>query len=263
MKFIKIFETYKSQKELELLSTDILVALSKSIINNYKLNNKLDINTMTTITHVYKNNKAEYIDILDFIQNTNIRVNLEMVDKVGNDKAYMRPFNYTTARITVYIDKSIQEDLEKLIEKNGDIDYEDVYFEIYIYNSSLLHELQHAFDNYRSKGEALKDRTGYDANKRKALPLEFMSNLSSEQKDILEQVYKQYMNLPFEIDARFTQAIADIIFISHGKLLPWDKVYTFFKKSFKGWDYLNIKDRKRLVRRLSQFYFLEGDKVSN
>jgi hypothetical protein len=85
---------------------------------------------------------------------------------------------------------------------------------------------------------------------------------------------KKYLNLQQEIWARFSETMnrvrfseADFAKTADGKdyfkstMKPFDRVYKEFKYSFNGFHVLSKNAKNRLVRKLSQFWHIEEEKV--
>ncbi len=303
MKYIKIFETYSSQKDLEELSsvvldyyTDKIVDMieSKFFVFNY---NKLPVIELSQL------NPDIYNTISDFVkENGELQFNI-----VGRKGFY----NYKNGEKAQYIvDKdnnqliqilgdSIFSDGNSIVDNiNGHIDkwdgewdktdfgysspkYDTSYHkmvdyikrDIDIYHSSLLHELQHAFDNWRSKGKYQSSNNKFHDNETKASLIRSKESLDEDEQKFISKHYKDYLNLRYEVDARFTQAIKKIEFhdvewdltteYSIGDFLyvmiPFEKVFKSFKRLYHGYKDLYPKEKRRVDKKLGQFFEMERD----
>jgi len=110
----------------------------------------------------------------------------------------------------------------------------------------FMHELQHAYDNYRSKSK-------YTSSKR-SVNYEKASNKSDQEISRAEAI--NYFRLPHELSAFFINAINDINFFDNkNKIRPLKDVYKDFIDAFGSWEVLTPKIKKMLVRKLSQYYY--------
>lgn len=102
-------------------------------------------------------------------------------------------------------------------------------------NSVLAHEMQHAYDDYRSKGKAFYSKA----------TVKYFNNKKLGTSD-----YDSYLNLSHEIWARFTETA-----------LSMDPTETDFRKwarsfqsNFLGWKLMNEKQKKRLIKELYKYF---------
>lgn len=229
------------------------------------------------VTNVYssaKNDINEFDETRDFIENTDIQIKSTSINPNG-DKGALIAYSDKNMEIRLYHNDNYMNELsknkrEKTLERNVNYQEWDLYSTLYFkFNKTILHELQHAYDMYRSKGKAFKkqDKTYQDRKKRANFIQKKKEELKEEEVLLLSQMNREYLNLPHEIDARFTQVIKEINFAEidftetgyYYKMVPFDKVLKSFKIYIRGWDFMNAKDRKRLLRRLSQFWHLEKE----
>ena len=131
------------------------------------------------------------------------------------------------------------------------------------FSTTLLHELQHAFDNYRSGEGVSRDnkktpKTGWiDKNY-------YKDNVS----------YDEDVQFSHEINARYAQAINSIkkrLGAEHGQKeenegISFNLILRMFKKEIQGWEQMSPQIQKRLISRLGQEYtkgnFAKMGKVS-
>ena len=133
--------------------------------------------------------------------------------------------------------------------------------------STILHELQHAYDSWRSENMYMSSKRSRDYDKNypqlpKGIPI------TQKQRD-------DYDKLEYEINARFTQAIREIQFYianngmdrnkPNGYLtpVPFSSVKTQFENNFGAYEKMTPNFRKRLMRRLSQAYYQMLDRISD
>jgi hypothetical protein len=101
--------------------------------------------------------------------------------------------------------------------------------------STLLHELVHAYDDFKSKGKYV-DQDKY---------------VSVDRPNVDQETFNKYLNNPAEINARYAQAIANVYGFQHR---PWKEFFARFRSEFVGWRILSPEDKRRLtVRAATQF----------
>ena len=255
-------EDFQSTKEIRKLSGDIIKLLAdKNLDNvNQNLNDKIKFNSVK-LSDI---NPSSYIKLNQFIQNYNLSI--ELVENItnlykGNYASFIKERGVTRAGdIELYYHDNLIDSLkDELKYTNGKIDNLRLYSIFYFkFANNLMHELQHVYDDYRSLGKALKSQDVYDTKYNKA---------SSNSKIINLQQAKDYLNLPHEIWARFTQAIDRIYFYSLDfndkgvvyEMYPMEKVAKEFKKQFKGFDILTDDMKRRLIKAVIQFWHFEQD----
>lgn len=130
--------------------------------------------------------------------------------------------------------------------------------------STILHELQHAYDSWRSQGMFMASKRGFDYDKKYSND----SSVTDKQRD-------DYDKLEYEINARFTQAIKEIQFYvvnynmdpnkPKGLLtpLPFNVIKNKFEEVFGGYEKMTPNFKKRLIKRLAKYYDQVLDKISN
>ncbi len=117
------------------------------------------------------------------------------------------------------------------------------------FRSVLLHELQHAYDDFRSKGKYTHDKLSQDYYKKlKYAYDDVKSKMSEEERKI-------YLSLPHEYWARFNEFLSDIsAFNFKRKGLKF--FLDYFKQNFVGYEHISDDAKKRLSKALYKFYIL-------
>ena len=116
-----------------------------------------------------------------------------------------------------------------------------VFYTIFI--SPLIHELQHAYDYFRSKGR--------DATDKKSMRLYSDFSLSEE------QYQKLYYSVPHEYWARFAEVVNFLRFVQK----PTFQIYLEkFKEELRGWEHISPTNQKRLIRAIYKVYDLKYGK---
>jgi hypothetical protein len=261
-----ITESYESQKELEWVVEDILSKVAYKFLTNSDILTLPGVDTMFILSETDK----QYTVIEDFLSYTNTRITFH---PIGNNEVYGEmevqgpkgPYN-----IRLFYTQMQHHNIRKLRDSdydgpmkmrvlNNDLDS--------MFGSTLLHELQHAYDGFISDGEALKN-TQDDINRKKRRDLATKINtgeFTPEEEAEYNKSYNDYLNYTYEINARFAQTIKTVRFIEtvYGdspregfskKLVDWNRVVKQFKGLFRGWDVASDKMKKRLVGRLYKIY---------
>lgn len=302
MKFLKLFESYKSQKEIEEISNRIIKLIAKETYDSTKPLWDLNENDPTlrgvfynliTVKDVFSKISKEGIsEMLDFMDNFKLSVKPQRWN-IDDSKSISGSFRGNTVNdypnsgiIQIKYDDDLIKEITKyrneIIDQGQNFDdgllYNKIFFSLY---NVLIHELQHAYDFYRSDGKYTQDKKSIDYyNQRKDVDeLEKMYDdgikLTDQQIKKLNILSKKYLKLRHEIDARFTQAIRKVSFYDldfiedeNGKLIvkhemqPFKKVKKDFEWNFDNYRILSDKDKKRLLRKLGQFYQFAKDDIS-
>lgn len=114
-----------------------------------------------------------------------------------------------------------------------------------LHGNHLIHELQHAYDAFRSK-----NKYGTDKRSKK-----YYSGLTSPVHDLSDKdMHELYLTLPHEYWARFTENVNRIMFAGKPTFQVYFKV---FNENFEGWNVLRSWDKKRLIKALYKYYLLK------
>ena len=151
--------------------------------------------------------------------------------------------------------------------KNGRDVYVKLYFLIY---STLLHELRHAYDDFRTRGKVFQSKESnkffHDqiSGKHKAWR-EYLGKKAEEIADEtlkkeLNDISLQYIRLPHEVWARYTQALEHVSFVSMEfdddfklpeTMNPIHDVMRDFKRHMVNFNVLPEKVKRRLFKAVS------------
>lgn len=144
-----------------------------------------------------------------------------------------------------------------LFDKPMEPKSDDIYFKLYYkFHDTLLHELRHAYDDYRSGGKYLNSKRWNKFQNK-------FVNYSKEEKTLEKDadMFLSYWRLPHEINARMTQAINKIHFdkfkdnsYTEAYKKPFDEVYKDFKYRFEGWKQLTDIMKKNITKRLYKYW---------
>lgn len=249
MKFIKTFESLTSQKYLEELLDDIIKLMVKRTVL-YDIQEKDGLKYLNYINGAYLPNLdiSNYDEELQrFIKETKIVV----VPEKNHDSLGSYTLRKDMKMIYLKFTDEFIEDINGELEKS-DLE-QALYFKFNIhFDSSLLHELQHAWDDWKSDGKSFHNKKwGKFVDKKKKLIKS--DSFTKEESD----AHKMYMNLQHEINARFAQTIKKIYFTDIDDdtktvetMKPLEKVLKDFKVNFEGYGILSPKDKKRLINRV-------------
>lgn len=213
-----ILETFESYNDILVLDKRIREFLSKNIdiekniveqiIGEYKINDIVKFSDLKTLKNLFENN------------NTILTIKTTSDDNIYG-KAIMSKGEYY---IDIYLNPTSYHAKNKYPSNS-------LYF---LLSEVFLHEFQHIFDFYRSKGKA-GDIADYDINK-------ILSN------DIEE--YKKYIRDDMEVSAKMVETLKNIGFFTlddDSNLVPRPlrDVLVEFKKRFRNFDFFKRKTKKK------------------
>lgn len=276
-----IEETHVAQKDLEKFVKNILFFMGKRCIDEF--NRQKEYTNEPSLTDIPilvtgRMRGGEYDEISDFVDSTSIKIHpVEIIDndlKVNGRLFYVPALENLPARYEIklrYSRDAVEEINEMLVSDNNGlgVDYKDVYFKLYyMFFSVLLHEIQHAYDAWRSGGKAFNSQFTKEYIKKqelvKSLSNKDVSDLSPEEIDAINNSSKAYLNLVHEINARYAQAMHKVRLKGlddnfNDIIKPWKNVYSDFKTHFVGWQILSDEMKKKLTRRLAKAYNEESN----
>lgn len=271
-------ETYKSVNEIKNLANDILIKTAERNFTKY--------NSDRSFRYIYGINVNEmdsnqYDEIKNYVTESNVQIYFQPKDDNSSNKADYGNIIINKGEkyepkderdINLYYDynrfkEKIDEILKEHVLGRSDL-YSKLYYE---FHTSLVHELQHSYDDYRSSGMAYN--TPENLKYRKQYYQKMENNIARSQISDMES-YKKYLNLPHEIWARFSQAMIKVRFYtwdldkSNDKQIvytmhPLNQVLRDFRYEFSNFKVLSPEMQKRLYRKVSQFWHIEQEKVNN
>jgi len=274
-----IEETQTGQRDLEKLTNDILKSLSREILKSkahmiFLTDNEDEPITSFPIVNTVMYNGDGFEELSDFIEETNIRIVPTRL--IRGKKSIKGELEYSPGdrfgnefyKIWLKYDNENLDGINELFRVQGkDITENDVYFNIfYLWYSTLLHELQHAYDAWRSKGKAFGGQLtkSYTALQDKANNLmrtkSGYDDMTPEEIDAINDSRKAYLNLVHEINARYAQAMQKTILTGMDYdtfddiKKNWNDVIGSFRVNFAGWRHLSDKMKKKLTRRVAKAY---------
>jgi hypothetical protein len=270
-------ETYNSVNEIKELAIDILKKIANDNYVQYNRDKEFKFIFGLKLKNI---DSSKYHEIKDFIEKMNIGISL--LPKNPNIKSYGEYGNFETKKgeyfnpnllrdINIYYDYYlVKNSIDEIIKDYGKVGALDVYSKLYYQiNSSLVHELQHAYDDYRSNGMAYNTK---QFQKFKEKNYDRDAKIARSQMSDLETV-KKYLNLPHEIWARFSQAIIKVRFYTMDfddqgnviayKMHPIEDVLKSFKMHYDNFNVLSDDTKKKLYRKVSQFWHYEQERIKN
>lgn len=269
-----IQENYATNKELEKLAVEILTQWTMI----WQRNNEVDFGFDVYIRDTAK--PYEYEILGEFIEKTRINVAFT-TDLHQNTKGQFSHQITNNTHGTIYLNAAdkleyIEGKIAEYNAKESNTE-EDFYFLRYWctshFESTLVHELTHAYDNWRSNGNFANDSNKLDYRlkqwKTKQIYKKNREELTDKDYEALANHNRAYLRLDFEVNARFSQAVRDMRVGEtdwdhpefEDKLKPWAQYYKEFKQAFHGWDQMNVKIRKNLIRRLAKVYKDSADEM--
>lgn len=257
MKYVKLFENYKSQIFIEKLASLIIKDITKRTIKykkwdeyNEEYSTDLLIYSIlpSALNNVNTNKHGFDSEFKKFIKDNNKWLRILVEEEYNNSpKGDYTAHKYRDKEITLYYsDKDITFYYNSL---NGDfskIEHWNLVNFLNTRKNALEHELQHAYDDWRSNNKFVK----YDKN----FPYKGSDNYLSK-----------YYKSSHEISAFFTSTISEIFDYDYrtkskygvGEYIDttkWEDVLQAFMAEFPIWEEQSDKVKKRLTIRLYQIY---------
>ena len=278
MKHINLFENYSTQKDLELLTNTILKIIAQ--------NTFIDINDNTDSINDFSSlylkdiNPESFKYLEEFLYNFK---DLE-IHIVNRTEFYKYSKDATASYLTIKDNNNtiiqrliLLKENESVLELINNIihlltkDNKDVILQRIIgilqskYKSHLIHELKHAYDDYISGNKKFTEPKKYNQK---------IENLKDDEADFLAKHYIETLNLPYETDARFSSAIASTKFYTCDldksfelnkdvyAIKPFNDALLDFKRNMFNYKLLIDSEKKRVLKKFSQFYELEKEFVN-
>ena len=231
-----LLESYQDYKDITNLVEDIKMIASELIsehlfkrnfINNLPLipYNKLDLTKYGEIGKCISDSNGEGIIIKPF----------HLVD--SNNKVKLGIFNNKTCNIVLFFpfqDVYKNGDEENWHPGNIELFFDDNSLFGNAPSTTLIHELQHFYDKCRSKGK-------YTQNKQTS---DYIENDG--------RTFDDYLKLPHEVSARFTETIRRLDI--DGSNISLQLYIDDFINKFQGWGKMTDKVKKSLIRRVSKHW---------
>lgn len=267
-----IREAYEEIKELQVLGKEILKVIA--LKNTKHLQNFIEgTDKYLDFDDIWFDDAKIHIELYQFhairlfASNVKLVFRIKFVKELGNQRAaYVANVEGTykpndVKAIDLYIG---QKDILNF--------FHDVYvtqdkLERFLENrcfSSLVHELQHAFDDYRSKSKIFHNQQTVDY---------FKNNPEDALDNMVDKAFERevkYLNLPHEIWARFTETVMKLEFFKYLDMkdhpkgiafeysqVPLNNVLEQFKRKMIGFQVLPEEMQQKLIKRVASFYHKE------
>jgi len=153
--------------------------------------------------------------------------------------------------IVLFVDADMKRTLEWMIIENN-LTFMNIYdFLKTNFESLLIHELDHAFTDWRSNGK-------YQANKRSQRNIKLRNKIDTVSKwrqpkpEEIEQKNSAYYNDPIEINARFAQTVATLK--PEFANSSWRSIISLLTWKMPGWREIRKPEKRRLIQRLATEY---------
>lgn len=258
-------ETYGSIHEIKEIAQEIIIQISKNNLERYKQKGEFDYFEGVYLRDVPL--KKQPTELLAFFNQANLSISFldketwNIKNKDGHYQGDKSRSRTAPAEIVLYYERSeLKPNLDEVIKRRGqDLEYSDIYFKLYyVFTSNLMHELQHAFDDYRSMGKAFKTKpssqffSGFKGN-------DAFAGLDPTQR---AYKYKEYLNLPHEVWAHFTQTFKNLRLTTRDfdheqmpkKMVPLKDVVREFRYEFPNFRLLNPEHQQRLLKAVVSFW---------
>lgn len=205
------------------------------------------------------NDSPEFSEIKDFIRNSRIVVQLKYNEQFSANVGGF--YNPMLKRVVCNINPlfiilhNYVRNPQTPIEN---INYEG-FMKLYYYGinnfiiTNLWHELQHANDDFKSRGNYNRTVQSKEYNKIRTSGAYDIDGLTKE-------IYDLYLSIPHEYWARLTQFVNAHVYPNPN--VEFRRIYNYFRNSFKGYETLNEKDKRKLSKALYGYYLKakENDK---
>jgi hypothetical protein len=188
-------------------------------------------------------------------------------------------YNYgQTKRIELFVaPEDMQEMATDLLKYKDEVTGQDVYFKLYyLFHSSLLHELRHAYDDMRTDSKIFQDPKGIRFREKYGN----MGKVASDDQnnsDYYHKRFKAYVQQPHEIWARASQALHKTrltkglgILGDEETMIPLRDVLKDFRVNYNMlvqrvnvWQMMSEKSRKRLYKMVANAWHKKQEELKS
>lgn len=261
-------ENFEVISDISMLSADVLkVAIKNFVILAIKQRSSL--NVFSSIFNVFDKLNYSYAKINDFLKDFKLTIKFTRTlgDKTsGQFKPYtdnegLLILRLSPQEVSKLLEKYVLNNLsqpitEQLINSMVDNIYNDIITEVE--RDTVAHELQHAYDSWISKRK-------YTASK---ASIKYRADYPDENTPITDKQYYDYLRLPHEVNARFTETVRKLKLIvkkddGSFDMVDFEKVKKEFEDNFEGFNLIQPKMAKRLIKRLYAYYLSVKEKILN
>jgi hypothetical protein len=247
-------EGYADVVEIERLSTDIILWFANF---NYPLINRLnryhfiDVESNFYIKGMVINKANidinQYFKLKEFILSGLFSLNFDDIGK-GKGKFVNGKIiiDYNVKDFVFYLNNQIERANKD--NKSGEISKDDSIKSLnhameLAFKKVIVHELQHAFDHFKSNGKFTSDKKSND----------YYDNKKED-----PNRYLKYLNLPHEYWARFTDTVINLNFHQSFNLF-----FGSFKLYFLGWRFLPPNSKKILSKAAYKYWDIKRETISD
>jgi hypothetical protein len=209
--------------------------------------------------------KAKYSIVADFVKSWG-SLKIEMTKNITSFGVWQRKGKSGLIQIkldTKIFGQILSVNIDNALRKDGSVNSSDAekILRTAMMNSHktyILHELQHAYDEWRSNGLYASDKRSVKYYEKSA----YQTSGAGAEKPMSPEEWAEYVQLPHEYWARFSEAMKKIFNKPIAFLKPYPQILKMFTKEIVGWEYLQPTDRRRLVKALEK-YWSEGRQKLN
>jgi hypothetical protein len=252
-------ENFEVISDISTLTTDVLKAAIRNFVN-LAIKEKSSLNVFSSIFSIFDKIKRKYPSIETFLQefNLTLKFSRNMDDGVvGKFKTFAEDeglliLKLSPQEISASIQKHVLSRLsgpinEQVIEQMVDQIYKDVITDAA--HDTVAHELQHGYDSWKSGGMYVRGKLGN----------QYRAKYPDENAPMTDKQYYDYLRLPYEINARFTEVLKRLKIIDRlpdgsFDMIDFDKVKSEFENLYPGFKLIQPKMAKRLIKRLFGYY---------
>lgn len=252
-------ENFDVINELSQLSTDILRAAIRSfVVKAIKERNSL--NVFSSFFNIFDKINGKYVKLKPFL--TEFMLTLKFTRNIGEKIAGqfktftedegMLLLRLSPQQISNTLNKHVLPRLsepitEETINEMVSAVYQDIITDEI--HDIIAHELQHAYDSWRSGGMYVASKAGRKYN----------SKYSNDKFQLTDKQYYDYLRLPHEVNARFTEVVKRLKpFVKKPDgsidLVDFNQFKSDFERFYQGFDVITPKMGKRLIKRLYNYY---------
>lgn len=235
-----IVEGYKEINEISKLSDEIVNLLALSWVRISRVISRQGV--FSTSLNKIITNKESYKTLNDFIENSNLAI-VFFKSNPKNRGGFIEDQDdngQLTIGININYDKFYGELSKQRLTSNDERQVK-INAVNNIFKPIMVHELQHAYDHYRSNGNFKNTKKTHEFIGK------YGDNIENWDKD--PELLKNYYNLPHEIWARFSQAAYKLDLNK-----DINQFYQDFKNSFYKYELLSDEDKKRLGKAIYKYY---------
>lgn len=262
-----ISESLESQNNIEALALDVLREAARLTII-YDILKTDDgqkyIRNISSVNIKGLPRKKYSKKFQNFIESSNLQIifRKNMGGSMGKNSSTLGQYQ-TPSIIFLNLKDDFLKTLNEKIKEISTFDKLDLFTSLYyVFESTLIHEIQHAYDDWISKGKYMENVKSNQFQKDINQHFRHANEEASDEQ--YNTTFNNYTFLPHEINARFTQAFKKIRKYSLDKgdnsnMIMIKKSFEEFKKDlaleFEHWYQMGDGVKKRLIKRLYLMWY--------